>query len=303
MSAAGASAPAALAKETAMRSSRRVARPMPLSGTACRRTRRTRRLPASLAVLAALAVLAVLASGPLAAYTIWLKDGTSIAARDKYEVKNGKAIITLVNGEQSFIDLAQIDVARTGSANQSKDFNATDMGNTRVVPGQEAPPPPNRSLHDLISTHRPSDRQLPTARRPGDVVPGQTARSKAGYLDLATLPRNAYARTEVTTDLIEFFRSQGLAEVELWNGSQSDRVLVEITTASEASVFQTLSAGANALLRVRERFPQAVTAFEILMKTPARERAGQFVLTAEAATALVAKKIDPPAFFVANVQF
>ena len=44
-------------------------------------------------------------------------------------------------------------------------------------------------------------------------------------------------------------------------------------------------------------------ALEVVMKTPARERAGQFVLTPETATALVAKKVDAPAFFVANVQF
>ena len=117
------------------------------------------------------------------------------------------------------------------------------------------------------------------------------------------MPRVPYARAEVVADLQPFFRSQGLEEVEILNGSQPDRLLIEVTTGSEAAVFQSLNAGANALLRVRERFPPAIVAVEMLMKTPARERAGQFVLTPEAAAALVAKKIDAPAFFVANVQF
>lgn len=249
------------------------------------------------------AVLLALCAGPLAAYTVWLKDGSSIAARGPYEVKKGKAIITLVNGEQSFIDASQIDVARTAAANQGKDYGTTELGTTRVMPGQEAPPPPDKSLSDLIATHRPSARQLPNAKRPGELAPGQTARSKAGYLDLTTMPRVPYPRAEVIADLQPFFRSQQVEEVEIWKGSQPDRLLIEVTAGSEAAVFQALNAGANALLRVRERFPQEIAAVEMLMKTPTREKAGQFVLTPEAAAALVAKKIDAPAFFVANVQF
>ncbi len=251
---------------------------------------------------AAAALLLALCAGPLAAYTVWLKDGTSIIARGKVEVKNGKAIITLTNGEQSFIDAAQIDTARTEAANRGKDYNTTDLGNTRVVPGQEAPPPPKSSLSDLVAAHRPSARQLPTAKRAGQPAPGQQARARSGYLDLASLQHVPYARADVGADLQQFLRSQG-TDVEIWNGSQPDRLLLDFTTGSEASVFQSLTAGANALLRVRDRFPQLVSAFEIVMETPAHERAGQFVLTPEAATALVAKKIDPPAFFVANVQF
>jgi len=259
--------------------------------------------PRSLPRLAALAVLLALCAGPLAAYTIWLKDGTSIAARGPYEVKKGKAIITLTNGEQSFIAASQIDAARTTAANQGKDYNATDLGNTRVVPGQETPPAPDKSLTDLIATHRPSTRQLPNAKRANEVQPGQAVRSKAGYLDLESLPHVPDARAEVTADVQQFFRSQGIQELEIWKGSQPDRLLIELSTGSEAAVFQGLTAGANALLRLRERFPQAVAAIEMLMKTPARQRAGQFLITPEAATALVAKKIDAPTFYVANVQF
>ena len=46
-----------------------------------------------------------------------------------------------------------------------------------------------------------------------------------------------------------------------------------------------------------------MAAFELLFTTPARERAGQFVLTPDMATELVAKKVDVTAFFVRNVQF
>lgn len=273
------------------------------SGSLRQSLRRGWATPAALPRLAVMAIALALGAGPLAAYTIWLKDGSSISSRGPYEVKKGKAIITLANGEQSFIDVVQIDAARTAAANQGKDYNATDMGTTRVVPGQEVPPAPDKSLTDLIATHRPSARQLPNAKRASEAQRGQPVRSKAGYLDLASLPHVPDTRTEVTGDLQLFLHSQGIEEVEIWKGSQPDRLLIELTTGSEAAVFQGLNAGANALLRLRERFPQAVAALEVMMKTPARDKAGQFLLTPEAATALVAKKIDASAFFVANVQF
>lgn len=247
--------------------------------------------------------LLLLCALPLAAYTVFLKDGSSVTARGKYEIRNGKAIITLPNGTQTFVDASQVDVPRTEAANRGRDFGATDLGNTRVMPGDETPPPANKSISDLIATHSPSKRELPSAKRAPDVAPGKLAKTRAGTLDLAKLPHVTYGRTEVATGVQQFFRAQGVEEVEVFGGSQPDRLLVEVTAGSEGSVFQGLTAGANALLQVRERFPQTVEAMELLMKTPTREKAGQFVLTPEAAAALVSKKLDAPAFFVANVQF
>lgn len=265
---------------------------------------RSPRLSAARSLRGAAAALSLLLCAlPLAAYTVFLKDGSSVVARGKYEIRKGRAIITLPNGTQTFVDASQIDVAKTEAANRGTDYGATDLGNTRVVPGDETPPPPNKSLGDLIATHRPSKRELPNARRAQEEAPGKTATTRSGALDLAKLPHVPYARADLTAEVQQFFRSQGVGEVEVFAGSRPDRLLVEVTTGSEGSVFQGLTASANALLQLRERFPQTVEAIELLMKTQSREKAGQFVLTPEAATALVSKKIEPPGFFVANVQF
>ena len=61
--------------------------------------------------------------------------------------------------------------------------------------------------------------------------------------------------------------------------SRGDRPLVQVTTSSEVEVFRGLSTGANALLHIRDRFPNKIGALELLLVTPTRERAGQFVLT------------------------
>src|SRR4028119_2010381 len=84
---------------------------------------------------ATLATLAFLTAGPLAAYTIYLKDGSTVQSKGKYRVQNGKAYITLPNGTQTFIDAKEIDVKRTDEANKA------DYGGNAVIP-QEATPPP-----------------------------------------------------------------------------------------------------------------------------------------------------------------
>ena len=262
---------------------------------------RRRAAPAAVAIVALVVML--LAGAPLAAYTIWLKDGSTVIARDKYEVKDGKAIITLNNGTQTFMDLALIDVAKTNAANHGTDYNVTELGNTRSVPGQEAPPTKAKTLGDLVAAHSPSARSLPTARRATGPSAGQVVRSKAGNLDLATLPQTPFAHPEVAADLQQFFHSQGIDDVQLLAGSQGDRLLLLFNASSEGSVFQGLSASGNALLRAHDRFPQQVAAFELLFLSPTREKGGQFLLTPEGAADLVSKKIDTASFFVANVQF
>ncbi len=115
--------------------------------------------------------------------------------------------------------------------------------------------------------------------------------------------RRPYPNLEVASELLELYRGQGVEEVQLFAGTRSDRPLVEITTASEASVLQALTASADALLQLRRRHPGKTAALELLMATPARERAGQFVLTPDLAEELAAKKVEVTAFFVRNVQF
>ena len=148
------------------------------------------------------------------------------------------------------------------------------------------------------------DRDIPTVRRDkGEPTPGKLSKTKAGYLDLSTLPRKPYTHADLTAEMQQFFRGQGIDEVEIYEGTQADRPLLEITTNSEGSVFKALNTTANALLHMREAFPGKIAAFEVLLTTPERERAGQFVLTPEMATDLISRKVDVTAFFVKNVQF
>jgi len=260
--------------------------------------------PALLALLALVAAASLLLAA--AGYTIVLKDGSTLIAKEKYTVQNGRAIITLLNGTQTFVAADQIDVRKTEQANK------LGLGTGVLVPGSPqdigtvpAQPRKDETLADLIHKQGAGPREVPGSKRQKDQPPaaGRLLKTKAGFPDLSAFPRKPFAHADVTAQLQQFFRAQGFDQVEIWEGTQSDRPLIEISTNSEGSVFKALSTAANGLLQIRTTFPNRLSAFEVLLTTPARERAGQFELTPEMATELVSKKVDVTAFFVKNVQF
>jgi hypothetical protein len=261
--------------------------------------------PATLALFALSALLTATALLAAAGYTIFLKDGSNLVAKQKYTIQDGRAIITLLNGTQTFVRADQIDVPRTEAANKS------GYGTGVLIPGSPqdigtvpAQPRRDETLADLIHQKGAGPRDVPANRRDKEqTAGGRLLKTKAGYNDLSTLTRKPYAHPDVTAELQQFFHGQGLEGIEIYEGTQGDRPLIEISTNSEGSVFKALGIAANALLRIRDASPSRVNAFEVLLNTPARERAGQFVLTPEMAAELVSKKVDVTAFFVKNVQF
>jgi hypothetical protein len=251
------------------------------------------------------ALLAVLLAAPLAAYTIFLKNGTSLMAKDKYTLKNGKALITLLNGTQTSLDAREIDVARTDQFNKNNAFNGTVIDQDPAVAEHDPQLGHERHLADLIASRNAKPRELPTARRAP--APAETAAAPAvgtaGWIDLSQLPSKPFPGLEIAADLQQFFHLQGLDELTVSAGTLKDRPLVNVVTNSEGSVFQALTIGANALLHLRDRFPGRVGALELVMITPGRQHGGQFVITPDMAADLVAKRVDATAFFVNNVQF
>ena len=255
--------------------------------------------------------LAFLLASPLAAYTVYLKNGQTIQAKGKYRIDKGKAYITLSNGQQTFINANEIDVAKTDAENKS-DYGGNAVILDQGTPGknQVAPPPsPKKNLSDMIAG-REAARELPGRRdKPGS--PASTSsdtakpatKTRAGFSDLTTLGRRPFAQADVLAELQQFFHGQGVDDVEIFAGTQGDRPLIEVTTSSEQGVFRGLAIGANALLHIRDRFPNKIGALELLLVTPTKERAGQFVLTPDLASDLVAKKVEPKDFFVEHVQF
>lgn len=265
--------------------------------------------PGHLATVAALAVV-LLAAVPGFAYTVIFKDGSRIATQEKYTIEGDKAILVLVNGTQASYDADKIDVART------EEFNKVNYGTARVIEGHTTRQvATDESLDDKVTLRdlvgRRGGLALPepslrserdtsgAAEGGGDAAP----RTKAGFVDLFTMPRDPYPDTAIMTEVLRYFQGQGTDKVRVYRGSQADRPLVEIVAPSEASVFKALEDSANGLVQIRERFPKDVAAFELLLVTENQVRAGQFTLTPKLANVLVTNELDAANFFLRYVEF
>jgi hypothetical protein len=240
--------------------------------------------------LLAFTLLAWCAAGPALAYTVYLKDGTKLIAREKYRVTNGMAIIVLQNGTTTSIRADEIDVARSEQGNQGNYGTAVvidDSGKTQDVVA--TPPPPKRpQLQDLIASREIGPPSTASKPRPAPTEPSAA--------------RAALPQAELAAEIRQLLREQGVEEVAVLRGSRSNRPLLELTTNSEAAIFRALHATAAALIKLRSE-RKDVEAFELTMATSGREVAGKFEMTPAMAEELAGKKIQASAFFVKHVQF
>lgn len=252
------------------------------------------------------ALIIVMTAAPTFAYSIYLKDGSRLIAREKFRIEDGRAIIVLQNGTQTFIDISEIDVPRTEEANQSRYGTAFVIEDGKLV---EAPVSKVEEKQSLIDVSRRSGTQAgtrPTATRPSAATDGAESdirKTASGVVDLAVFPRAPYRDLEVSAETSRFLRALGLNEFQIFQGTDSRRAFLEMTANSESSVFRGLEAAADTLLHLQNQYADQVQALEILMITSGRERAGQFVLTSENATELAEKSRDTTTFFIENVQF
>ena len=244
-----------------------------------------------------LALLLLLVAAPLAAYTIYLKDGSRLIAREKYTLDGDRALIVLQNGTQTFLAASEIDVPRTDAANRNNYGTAMVLQDGQFT--ETAPPPDSgrqESLTDLAG-------RTSTQPRPQAVRPVPTRPTSGDYMDLLSSQRQPFRNLDLAGEIQQVFLAQGVAGMQLAQGTAADRVLLEITTDSEASVFRALEVAADALLHVRTRTAAPVAAFEIVLVTSNRSRGGQFLLTPGQASQIADGEVELPAFYVQNVQY
>lgn len=257
------------------------------------------------AALAALALL--LAAAPAAAYTVYLKDGSRITARERYEVIDGTAYIVLPNGTTTFIDAAEIDVERTEEANRRQLGSALVLegGQVRELTTQDAQRVERRrTLADLISDREAAPAALPDARREVDPdAAEELIRTPGGYPDLGALAPRPLSDLGLAAEIQAMFVAQGLDLIEVHQGTAARRPLLRVTAGSEASVFRAVVVACAAMTRLRETRAGQVEALELVLTTPDHERGGQFVITPAIAAQLMSKEVDLPTFFLAHVQF
>lgn len=267
---------------------------------------------------AGLAAALLAGAAPLLAYTIYLKDGSTLQARQKYQVQGDKAIITLPSGAQTMLPLAQIDVARTDATNASDFGSATVLRGPAATPTpvatQRAPslaelaqqrrlqPAPAAPARPSAATNAPAASRAPAAAAPAPPKSGP-AQTPGGYVDFLRVPRTPVSRIDLATQVAELLRSHNVSNVGIFEGSSPRRLLLEVSTNSEGAVFQAIAAAAQAVLTLEAKQPGAVEGLELFLATDNRQRAGQFLITAERARELVSKQLDLTGFYLKYVEF
>jgi len=111
------------------------------------------------------ATLIFLIAGPVLAYTIYLRDGSTLLARTKFEIQGDKAIIILQNGTQTFIQASEIDIPRCERENQVDYGAALVLEDGKFLQRRATQAPPKEdTLVDLARRARPTSGQAATNR-------------------------------------------------------------------------------------------------------------------------------------------
>jgi hypothetical protein len=229
--------------------------------------------------------LAVLSATQLFAASYWvvMKDGSRYEARAKWTVVNGKATMTLTNGNVVTLDPSAIDVA--------KSEEMTRLGGGQLFGVEQRPATLSRQS-EIGSAIRL--RKLPPsqAAAPAPVAATETVAISPG----TALGANVINKFERAFEDIGIFEHKVTA-----TGAHSLRA--DLTADNEEKVFNTLTATAFLMMHNAGVAGVQIDAVDLFMKTTTGGAAGRFHVTREDAQALDAKTITPQNYFVLKVLF
>ena len=230
------------------------------------------------------AFVALFAAQSVAAkYVVVLKNGTSYAAKEKWTVVKGKAIVRLENGQSLQLDPALID--------EAKSEELTRIG------------APHATIID-ITPNMPKGPEKPTKPVLGDIK----LRSKAETqkVDKTIAPAVVVPAGSTTADVIEKFQrayeNDGIFESKVVaTGERAFRV--ELTVDTEDRVFGAIST--TAAMIVRNAFVEGakIDLVELFMKTTTGGAAGRFQMSRADADTLMEKKIRREDYFITKVIY
>jgi hypothetical protein len=258
-----------------------------------------------------LALLLALMAMPAFAYTIYLKDGSRLIAKEKYEVRGDLAIFIQDSGTQASIPFDQIDVKRTD------EVNIDNVGTAYVIEGGQATDlrksdtkaPSQKRIQDMIRDNEAGIRPEVASPTALQVLPAATATTPS--------PTNSAVRAKVRSgiayqpfpdralagEIRGFVTGRGMTAVEVYAGTSATRPLLVYGTSSEGAVFKALLTAANALLHFQSARPGAIDGIELLCETPDGGLGGRFSLSPEQASDIVSGKTEITKFYVDNVIF
>ncbi len=238
----------------------------------------------------AISLLGALAgSAVLADYTVVLKDGRRLEARQKWTMVDGKAIVELKDGRRMSFELGMIDVPGSEAATRS------GLGDAKVIemaqPGQAPARTKQPSLGSIASIRKPrqetpSPAPAPPSSRKSAAAPSEPA-AVVGTVDPVVAEKFNAA-----------YENVGLFERKLSLAAEG-RLRIDLMADTEDQVFKALSATAFVFANV----PSNYSGIDLFLRTVNGGSAGRFQLSKQDAAALANKQVEWYDYYVKNVIF
>jgi hypothetical protein len=238
---------------------------------------------------ALLFVLAVFVTVPsFARYIVVLKDGTRYAAKEKWKVVNGKAIVLLENGQSLQLDPSLIDGPR------SEQMTKVGMANANIVdlnPSATAAQP---------KQNQPSlGSQIRLRQRPD---PSKTATPATPAVTIPATPATGALPAEVLDKFDRAFDNVGIFEKKVV-ATGAHGIRADLTVDTEERVFNAISAASFLMVRNAGVDGAQIDMVEMFMKTTTGGSAGRFQMTRADAEALDMRTISQQDYFVEKVIY
>jgi len=239
------------------------------------------------------AVAALISTQAFATYIVVLKDGTKYTAKAKWTVVNGKARITLENGQTLTLNPADIDAAK------SEQMTKLGLGQVSIIGQEQAPAPVQQQQSSLGSSVRLRPRGGFEAPAPAPTTAAPTTKAPNPATSAAPIADQVDARLK---DKFErAYENIGIFEHKI-SGTNST-LRAELTADNEDKVFNALSATAFLIVRNGGLDDMKIDMVEVFMKTTNGGAAGRFQMSRVDAEAVNNKTITLQDYFVRKVIY
>jgi hypothetical protein len=246
-------------------------------------------------LFAALALFLLVATAGQAV-VIYFKDGSKEVVADSYRIDGKRLIAVLPSGQETAIRLDAVDIEKTEAMAKVAKGSAVVIDHTTGEPG--AAMEQARTVADLMRERSTLPTAIPLAERTSRTL-RYTPAGNVDFLGSARRELTPPARAQLVESLMQ---RHGLSKATAYQGTQANRVLIDIVAGTRGEVFEALESCAAMLVDLRAQWPE-VRGLELAMATGTRSRAGQFVLTPEQAEDLKSGGTTPAGYFVSNVLF
>jgi hypothetical protein len=248
------------------------------------------------------AVLGVLLAAPAFGYTIILKGGARVLAKEKPTIQGQQVVFITKIGVVQSIPIADYDAAKTEAANKlnAGDAYVLDTSGERKVeadPGQGKKP----NLSEYIRQHKATNLVLKDQEAGPKAAPGARNDSPSPLeKSLSAGPDAAPVDPVVNDTFLRALETAGIRGPHIVSMAKGVRITAIADT--EQQVFGALGGIARGLKESRAA-GRTLEKAEVFLNTTSGQPAGHFDMSADDADALLNGKVSVAKYFVASVIF